>query len=57
MPVTDQDLANFFLNEAHHQYEGTVPGARGRYMETAATLAIGFYLKAILEKLNEPEIL
>ncbi len=52
MPLTDQERADHYLNEVREQYESIVPGARGRYMETCATMAVAFYLKAVLEKLN-----
>jgi len=52
MPMTDQERADFYLNETREQYESIVQGQRGRYMETAATMAVAFYLKAVLEKLN-----
>lgn len=47
---TDKEKADDLLEFAHREFSSIIP--KGRYPEMAATIALGFYMKAVLEKLN-----
>lgn len=55
MTNLDKTQADRFLADAAESYGRIIP--KDRYIQETVLLAIGFYLRAIHEKLHEPPIL